>query len=82
MTCWNTIITKNIQYGQDEEALNHLGSLQRKSISPNMVIYFDLEEAFTVFSKQHNRHMVSYNAMTSRYVRNNKGFSAWHSHDV
>ena len=43
---------------------------------------FDLEEAFTVFSKQHNRDVVSYNTMTSGHVRNNKGFSALHNHDV
>ena len=40
VTCQNTIITRNIQYGQDEEALNHVGSLQRESILPNMVTYF------------------------------------------
>ena len=40
VTCWNTIITRNIQYGQVEEALNHLGSLQHESILPNMVTYF------------------------------------------
>ena len=27
VTCWNTIITGNIQYGQDEEGLNNFGSL-------------------------------------------------------
>ena len=43
---------------------------------------YGLEEAFTPFSKQHNRDVVSYNTMPSRYVRNNKGFSALHSHDV
>ena len=37
---------------------------------------FYLEEACIVFSKQHNRDVVSYNAMNSGYMRNNKGFSA------
>ena len=40
VTCWNTIIIGNIQYGQDEEALNHFGSLQCERILPNMVTYF------------------------------------------
>ena len=31
---------ENIQYGQDEEALNHFGSLQCERILPNMVTYF------------------------------------------
>ena len=43
---------------------------------------FDPEEAFIVFSKQHNQDVVSYNAMTSGYMQNNKGFSVVHNHDV
>ena len=27
VTCWNTIITGNIQYGQDEEALQYVDTL-------------------------------------------------------
>ena len=40
VSCLDTIITRNIQYGEDEETLNHLGSLQYESILPNMVTYY------------------------------------------
>ena len=36
----------------------------------------NLEEAFTVFSKQHNRDVVSYNTRIFGYLQNNKGFLA------
>ena len=51
-------------------------------ISLTMGGFFYLEEAFTVFSKQNNQDVVSYNAMTSGYMQNNKGFSVVHNHDV
>ena len=45
-------------------------------------LIFYLEETFTIFSKQHNQDVVTYNAIIFGYVQNNKGFSALHNHDV
>ena len=47
---WHTCMYSegNIQYGQDEEALNHFGSLQRERILPNMVTFLHLKSCPTI----------------------------------